>query len=369
MALSVKDALEAAFQELQVQYKVQYLHIPCLLGGTGAGKTEGGAGLCLRMCPVVEDEIIFTPIPVGEAADPTETIGIPWVISVDCGPNNSKEYRVLWALNNAAFQACHAPTMLLFDDIDKASPMVVNALLHLFVHRAFKDFRLHPKSLMMCAGNRTGDDIHANALSESIKTRVTIIELEPTLNDFIEWATADGQQLIHPMFLAFLPSKPELLHKHEEGVWRFPTPRGWREASLFMEVFRNPKDWKGMWERKLGVGVANDLWVFYTIISRIDVDYILAHGKLKEPIVGSSKMPAEVAAKMGEFAAVFAVVDRLNQGVKPGHAGLEDFIDSLSPELRVAFLLQLKESAKKDFVRYYPKAAGQIMGGIVKDSA
>ena len=370
MALRIKEALEAAFEDLVVQYKTQYLNIPCLMGGVGIGKTEGAFQLSVRMMDVVEDSLLFEPVATGEASDPTDTAGVPWVISVDGGPNGEKDYKVLWVLNRAAYQACRAPTLLLFDDIDKATPMVVNALLNLFVHRRYKDYPLHPKSLMMCAGNRTTDDRDANALSESIRTRLTIIEVETHIADFSEWATEGDQERIHPMLLGFLQTKPDLLHKHQEGVYRFPTPRGYREASLHMQQFQDPKGWKGMLERKLGIPAANDFWGWYTILRLIDVDHLLDTGTLKEPVRPvDSKMPAEVAEKMGEFAAVFAVVDRLNQRIKPNHAGLEKFINGLSPELRVAFLLQLRESTKREFRKHYAAAAGKIMGGIIKDSA
>jgi hypothetical protein len=121
--------------------------------------------------------------------------------------------------------------------------------------------------------------------------------------------------------------------------------------------------------RKLGEGYANDFWIWYTIVRKIDVDYVLQFGSLKEPITGTEKMSADVAQKIGEFAAVFAVVDRLNIKVRGDHAGLETFVDRLSPELRVAFLLQLRGPAKRDFQKHYPRAAAQIMGGIIKDSA
>lgn len=369
MAMRIKEALNAAFEDLVVQYKTQYLNIPCLMGGVGIGKTEGAFQLSIRLCDVVEDSLLFEPVATGEAGDPTDTAGVPWVISVDCGPNGEKDHKVLWVLNRAAYQACHVPTLLLFDDIDKATPMVVNALLNLFVHRRYKDYALHPKSLMMCAGNRTTDDAHANALSESIRTRVTIIEMETNIEDFSEWALEGDEERINPLLLGFLQGKPDLLHKHQEGVWRFPTPRGYREASLHMKEFQDPKRWKKMLERKLGVAAANDFWAWYTILRNIDVDFILDNGHLKEKVVGYDKMPAEVAEKMGEFAAVFAIVDRLNTKIKSNHTGLEKFIDGLSPELRVAFLLQLKEQTKREFRKHYQAAAGKIMGGIIKDSA
>lgn len=368
------EARQEAFQELTVQYKHRYLSIPCLLGGVGIGKTEMAADLAIEIGEkVIGDDLIFEAIPTGDASDPTDTAGIPWVIPVETTNISKKDLRVLWVLNRAAFDACQRPTMLLFDDIDKATPLVTNSLLHLFVHRRFKDFALHEKSLMMCAGNRTTDDIHANTMSESLKTRVTAIEVDADFTDFSNWAlnVADDQPpRIDPVILGFLNHKPELLHKHEENVIRFPTPRGYREASLHMREFPNPKTWLRTLTRKIGQAAANDFWAWYEILSKVDVEHILEYGTFKDPIKSDDpKVPLEVVQKMAEFAGVFAVTDRLNRKMSPKHAGLERFIETLSPELRVAFLLQLRDGTKREFRNFYPKASGKIMGTIIKDAS
>lgn len=369
--IRMKDALEAAYRDLLVQIESQYLNIPTLLGGVGIGKTEGAFSLCMRLAEELDDQILFEAIATGEAADPTDTVGIPWVLPVE-GNATKEEFKVLWALNRAAFAACRYPVMLLFDDIDKAQPLVVNALLNLFVHRRFKDFKLHPRSVMMCAGNRAADDASANDLSESIKTRITIIEVEPHIADFTKWAMTapdPNHPYVHPMLLGWLQAKPDLLHKHDSGVYRFPTPRGYREASLHMYKYPLDTEWKEILERKIGTPAANDFWVWYSIYRNIDVEYILDHGRLSSAIVAPQGTPTDVAERLGEFAAVFAVVDYLNKHVPPGRKGIEPFIDKLPPEMRVAFLLQFNEKAKAEFRKHYPTIAGRIMGTIVKGGA
>lgn len=367
------DAKKEALQELTVQAKGGYLSVPCLMGGVGIGKTEMAVELAAEIGDVLGDSLLFETIATGEASDPTDTAGIPWVIPAD--PNTAgseKELKTLWVLNRAAFQACKMPTLLLFDDIDKATPLVVNSLLNVFVHRRFKDFTLHPNSVMMCAGNRAIDDKSANDLSESMRTRITIIEVEVSLPDFIAYGQREqkpGVPNIDPLLIGFLNYKPELLHAHQEGTYRFPTPRGYRETSTHMQYFPDPKGWKRLIERKLGVPAANDFMAWYNILSKIDVDYILEHGELKGQPSADPKTPPEVAKKMAEFAAVFAVTDHLNKKISPNHKGLEKFCLELSPELQVAFLLQLQEPVKRAFRNNYTKAAGTIMGNIIKDSA
>jgi len=360
------EAQKQALQELTVQWESRYLSIPALMGGVGLGKTEMAGSLAAEMSEVMGDALIFEPIATGEASDPTDTSGIPWVIDVE-DPNGvltKKDQRVLWVLNRAAYQACHVPTLLLFDDIDKATNIVVNSLLNLFVHRRFKDYALHPNSLMMCAGNRTQDDIHANRLSESLRTRVTIIEVEADFDDFAEYAKRTGN--IHPHLIGFLSARRELLHKYEENVYRFPTPRGYREASLHMWKFHDEKEWPAILERKLGAAVKADFLAWYNILSKIDVDYILMNGEIKNMPSGA------VERKMAEFASVFALTMRMNQkgGVQPGWTGIEKFIDNLkdSPELKVAFLLQIRDEMRREFRKHYKSAAGKLMGSVIADA-
>jgi hypothetical protein len=360
------EAQRQAVQELTVQWESGYLSIPALLGPVGIGKTDMAQELAIEMSSKMDDSLIFEPIATGEASDPTDTSGIPWVITVDDpnGEATKKDYRVLWALNRAAYQACRMPTLLLFDDIDKATNIVVNSLLNLFVHRRFKDFALHPKSLMMTAGNRTQDDIHANRLSESLRTRMTIIEVEADFEDFANYAKKTGN--IHDHLIGFLTARPELLHKHEENVYRFPTPRGYREASLHMWKYPE-SDWPDIVERKLGKPVRNDFVAWHKILSKVDVEHILRVGYVKD-------MPTDIVGKkMMEFAAIFALTMHLNKkdGVQPGWAGFDPYIDSLkdSPEMKIAFLLQLTEKARSAVRQLYPTAAGKIMATVIADEA
>lgn len=138
---------------------------------------------------------------------------------------------------------------------------------------------------------------------------------------------------------------------------------------MHMQKFPDEKLWPRLLSRKLGGPAMNDFVAWYDILSKIDVDYILDHGTLKDAPTAGPKVTAEVAARMAEFAAVFAVADRINKKLSPNHKGLETFCLGLAPELQVAFLLQLQEKVKNAFRKSYPNAAGQIMGNIIKDSA
>lgn len=362
------EARQAAFQELMVQVKTGYLSVPCLLGPVGIGKTDMAVDLSIMVGEAIDDTLVMEAVASGESADPTDTTGLPWVIPIEDNAETRKLFKVLWVLNRAALQACQVPTMLLFDDIDKAVPIVVNSLLNLFVHRRFKDFRLHPHSVLACAGNRPEDDRSAAMLNESILGRITAIEVDANLEDFAEYGNrigSDGKPLIHPLIIGFLTYKPSLLHNKQEG-YRFPNPRSYREASIHMQHYPDPKGWKGLLERKIGPSTATTFWSWYTILSKVDVDYILREGKLHSIDVSTYK-DADVAKAMAEFAAVFAVIERLRNDYKAGHKGLERFLGELTPELQAAFLLQFPKDVRSRFRRDYPTAAGKILASIIKD--
>jgi hypothetical protein len=272
-----------------------------------------------------------------------------------------------WVLNRYATMACIAPGFLFFDDLDKAPPAVQGALLGVTANRRFRDKELHPGTLVMGAGNRLDDDIYANEISESLRTRMTIIEMMPDVLSFSEYGRASGD--VHDVVMGYLQFKPEHLHQWKEGVSRFPTPRGWWEASQqlfaydnpFEDVFKNgsPDNWKGIISRKLGDHVANDFWAWYKIIKSVNVTDILLHGRFAVTGDASEK-------RMQQYAAVFAVSQELNQnGVKPSYVGIDSWVPALDPEMRVALIVQLKRKVRTDIAALFPRGGDEMLADFV----
>lgn len=371
-------------ENLKIQSKLaasndrEVFNIPCLLAPVGIGKTAMAESEAERF------ELPLRAINNGENSDPTDVSGVPVplalrnLIADPTGEGTKKvdtEY-MMWVLNEYAAEACEHGVFLFLDDIDKAPPPIQGALLGIFGNRRFRNRRIHPHTLIMAAGNRTEDDIYAHQLSESIKTRITIIEMAPDVMAFCEYGTKTGR--IHPHVSGFLQYKPDYLHKWMEGVNRFPTPRGWREVSVhfnespdpFADTFRtgNKDNWKTIVAEKCGDPVSKDFWGWYKIIRKVDVQKVLRTGVITDMTDDDGK-PAD--KRMAEFAAMFAISQELNNnGVKKDYVGLNHLFDDKNPsgvskEMRVALTVQLKRNVRTQIANLFTKAADQMMAVLV----
>lgn len=338
------------------------LNTPLLLGPVGGGKTS--------MAQIEADErgMDFCPINSGELSDPSD-FGIPIPQLGEDGKHYSHmEYCLIVQIKRSTEE----PMFLFFDDLDKAPPQVQGAFLSISGSRMFRDRPLHPGTLIMGAGNRIGDDMYANEISESIRTRMTIIEMEPDLPSFIEYGSA-GE--IHKSVLGYLQYKPAHLSAPQQNVNRFPCPRAWWEASRHLEACPDPfedvlgngsKDnWKRIVSLKCGDHVGNDYWAWFKIISRVNVTKILRHGVL-DTVLDDEGKPAD--RRMAQYAAIYAISSHLaDHGVKPSYAGLAEFIeDRLDPELQVGLAVQLPQKVLSEMSSVLPEAAKAVMTHITK---
>jgi len=375
MTYGFQQALELVRRELNMQKTltakgVQHpLNNPLILGPVGGGKTAIAHEACEA------ESLTLLAINCGENSDATDVSGVPVPSMIkhlmDEGTVGEKAGAqgayMEWVLNRYASIACAQPGFLLFDDLDKAPPAVQGALLGVTANRKFRDKSLHPGTLIMGAGNRLGDDIYANEISESLRTRMTIIEMAPDLVSFSKYGRAKGE--IHEAVIGYLQYKPSQLHQWKEGAFRFPTPRGWWEAS--QQMFAYPvadedlfstgsrDNWKGIVSRKLGEHIGSDFWAWYQIISKVDVDAILIRGDMAT--TGDS-----AAVRMQQYAAVFRIAQKLNQdGVKPAYVGLGAWVPQIAPEMRVALIIQLSTKSRTSIATIFPKTATDMLAEYV----
>jgi hypothetical protein len=357
---------ELEMQTKLIQKGVEHpLNNPLLLGPVGGGKTA----IARRACE--HYSLTLLAINCGENSDATDVSGVPvpgmirWLMQngTESEKAGARGAYMEWVLNRYAAMACIQPGFLFFDDLDKAPPVVQGALLGVTANRKFRDKDLHPGTLIMGAGNRLDDDIYANEISESLRTRMTIIEMAPDILSFTEYGRDSGE--IHEAVIGYLQFKPAHLHEWKEGVARFPTPRGWWEASQQLFEYFNPvedvfqngakENWKGIVARKVGDHVANDFWAWYEIIQKVDVQEILHRGNLQ--LSGDA-----AARRMQQYASVFAVAQYLNvKGVEKKHVGLKKWVPALDGEMRVALIVQLKHKVRVNIASHFPETGDEML--------
>jgi hypothetical protein len=339
----------------------EVLNIPIILGGVGLGKTS--------IARYIASQLAYRLIKIncGECGDPTDISGlpVPWRIKDEQG----QEPHMEWVLNRAMHIACTEAVVLFFDDIDKAPALVEGALLSVFGERTARDRKLHPGTVVLAAGNRVEDDALARRLSESLRTRGTVINLEPRLADFASYAKKTTNR-VHPAVLGFLSYRPALLHKHDPDADRFPTPRSWVEASSYLFEYDEDADlakdksnsaWKTCIALKCGEAASNEFYAWWSICSKINVKKLLLTGEIEHNLSAAEDLA------IVDYAAVFAVAQELNgkNGPKREYVGLAKYLQDLHAEHRVALLTQLTASARKRIADLLPSTADIIMSAIV----
>lgn len=346
--------------QLELSHTSEALNIPCIMGPPGIGKTALVREVVKELSPRYEESfgspLELVEVNVGESADPTDLLGLP----TPDGDTTS------WSLNKAMHRACEGPVCLFFDDIDKANEQVMAGLLAALGKRQIRDKKLHAATLLICAGNHVGEDLFANELSESIRTRLTVIDLEADLRQFCEYGQASGE--IHPAVIGFLNYRPELLNKVDPNENRNPVPRTWREASQQMQrisddaLLGGKNAWHGIVQRKCGNAAGTDFFAWYSIVRKVDAPHILKTGDLSAAPADGNKR------REWEYAAVFALASELrNNGFLPAYAGgAEKVFEFLAPELCLALAVQLSPAERSQIAKVSPKAA-QLMARAFYD--
>ena len=156
--------------------------------------------------------------------DPVALRGLPYVV----------EGRSLWAA--PGFLPDEGVGVLFFDELNRAPTLVQNACLQLVLDRCLGEYVLPSGWTVLAACNREQDGGGVQRMSSALLNRFVHLELEVDADQWSAWALAAN---IHPMVVAFLRFRPELLHKFDPQERAFPTPRSWEFVSGI--VSQNPQ--------------------------------------------------------------------------------------------------------------------------------
>jgi hypothetical protein len=122
--------------------------------------------------------------------------------------------------------------ILFFDELDKATPAVLNALMNVIHTRQSHGHRLGDNVTIIAAANLLSDRVNGTRLPATVLSRMQVVSLEPDLAQWCEWAATVG---IHPMVPAFLQFRE---HKNQSVFYAFdpladafPSPRTWHAVS------------------------------------------------------------------------------------------------------------------------------------------
>lgn len=127
--------------------------------------------------------------------------------------------------------------LLFLDELSSASEEVLAAAYSLILDRTVGGRKLHPKCLVVAAGNRASDSAIARELPDTLITRMLPIEMKINHKDWIHWAK--NHPKANEAVIGFLEKNPSMLYaptkaKERAELETFPTPRGWEKVFAHM---------------------------------------------------------------------------------------------------------------------------------------
>ena len=150
--------------------------------------------------------------------DPTDLRGIP---AIENG-------RAVWCPPSFLPSDPKSSGVLFFDELNAAPPLVQASLYQLTLDRRVGEYILPEGWRIVAAGNRAEDNSITFRMPAALANRFIHLDFEIDFEDWRNWAVNRG---IAPLVIAFLSTRPELLHQMDNPERGFPTPRSWEMVS------------------------------------------------------------------------------------------------------------------------------------------
>jgi len=188
-------------------------------GPTGVGKSH--------LAKAAAEELGLPFIDVrGSTMDEAKVTGIPdFEVSKELGVST-------FVLPSWYVRACREPVVLMLDELNRSMPQVMQAFFQIVLDRELGNdchgnpVRLHPETRVIAAVN-FGTEYDVNEMDPALLRRFWVVDLEPSTQDWIEWA---GTANIDPITIDFIRNHPEHLRVDmgslEPGTVA-PTPASW----------------------------------------------------------------------------------------------------------------------------------------------
>lgn len=161
---------------------------------------------------------------LGTQIAPEDVSGIPRIVgerSVFCPP------RVL-------LPETPEPFCLFLDELPACAPDVQKAFYSLLLERRLGEHALPPGTWVVAAGNRVQDRALVRSLSSALVNRVSILNIRVDVQEWIDWATANGVRPDVVNFISYMPDA--LMRPVPADPQPFSTPRSWTLLSRGLEL-------------------------------------------------------------------------------------------------------------------------------------
>jgi len=129
-----------------------------------------------------------------------------------------------------AIEANKQPTIIHFEEMNRASQQVRNAALQILLERQIGvDFRFNNNVLMMSSGN-LGDEDGTDVEEFDAALNNRLIHIPHSLS-VDEWLGDFAEKEVHRLITSFIKAHPEQMYKTSDNTKAYATPRSWHMLS------------------------------------------------------------------------------------------------------------------------------------------
>lgn len=138
-----------------------------------------------------------------------------------------------YAVPKWAYEVNNQPTIIHFEELNRASLPVRNAALQILLERSIGEFKFNDNVIMMASGNLGEEDgTDVEELDAALNNR--LIHIEHTLS-VDEWINGFAKENCHPMITSFIKSYPEKMYQAPNNNSKaYATPRSWTMLSEYI---------------------------------------------------------------------------------------------------------------------------------------
>lgn len=139
-----------------------------------------------------------------------------------------------------AIEANKQPTIIHFEELNRASQAVRNAALQILLERSIGiNFKLNETVLMISSGN-LGDEDGTDVEEFDAALNNRLIHYKHVLSTD-EWLKNFAEEKVHPSIVSYIKAHPENLYKTSDGGQAYATPRSWTMMSELIISNYGPK--------------------------------------------------------------------------------------------------------------------------------
>lgn len=138
-----------------------------------------------------------------------------------------------FAVPDWAYQANQQPTIIHFEELNRAPLFVRNAALQILLERKIGDFKFNDNVIMMASGNLGAEDgTDVDELDSALNNRLIHIKHDLSVN---EWLEEFAYENCHRMITQFIKTFPDRMYVNpKENSPAYATPRTWTMLSKYI---------------------------------------------------------------------------------------------------------------------------------------